>query len=73
MTPDPAAPAGDGTRDERVSTLVGDRLCIRCGFNLCGQPVLRERHYRMLIARCPECSTVAGGRTGGRRWRRRSG
>ncbi len=65
MRPDPVGhtglptPAGDGPRDERVSTLVGDRVCVGCGFNLCGQPVLRERHYRMLIARCPECSTVA--------------
>jgi hypothetical protein len=43
----------------RISTVVGDRLCIRCGFNLCGQTVLREPHYSMLIVRCPECSTVA--------------
>lgn len=45
--------------DERVSTLVGDRLCIGCGFNFAGQPVVREPHYRMLIVRCPECGTVA--------------
>jgi hypothetical protein len=42
-----------------VSILVGDRLCIQCGYNLVGQPVLREPHYQMLIARCPECGTVA--------------
>jgi hypothetical protein len=45
--------------EERVSILVGDRLCITCGYNLTGQNVLREPHYRMLIVRCPECATVA--------------
>ncbi|MCW5767408.1 MAG: hypothetical protein KIT19_01890 [Phycisphaeraceae bacterium] len=45
--------------DERVSVLVGDRLCVSCGFNLAGQSVVREPHYRMLIVRCPECATAA--------------
>lgn len=45
--------------EERVSVLVGDRLCHKCGYNLTGQNVLREPHYRMLIVRCPECATVA--------------
>ena len=45
--------------DVRVSTLIGDRLCIKCGYNLIGQPILRESHYDMLIVRCPECATVA--------------
>lgn len=45
--------------EQRISTLVGDRLCIKCGYNLTGQPVLREPHYEMLIVRCPECGTVA--------------
>ncbi len=45
--------------DERVSELVGDRLCTGCGYNLTGQPVVREAHYQMLIVRCPECGTVA--------------
>jgi hypothetical protein len=45
--------------EQRVSNLVGDRLCITCGYNLIGQPVLREPHYQMLIVRCPECATVA--------------
>lgn len=44
---------------KRVSTLVGDRLCVGCGYNLTGQPVVREDHYQMLIVRCPECGTVA--------------
>ncbi len=46
-------------REERVSALVGDRLCTKCGYNLTGQPVVREPHYRMLIVRCSECATVA--------------
>lgn len=45
--------------ETRISTLVGDRLCIACGYNLVGQPILRESHYDMLIVRCPECATVA--------------
>lgn len=49
-----AAPA-----EQRVSEIRGDRLCERCGFNLCGQMVLREGHYGLLIARCPECGQVA--------------
>lgn len=44
---------------ERISLLQGDRLCIRCGFNLTGQTVIREPHYRMLMVVCPECSTPA--------------
>lgn len=54
-----AAPAGAGGREVRISTIVGDRLCIRCGFNLTGQTVIREPHYGMLIVRCPECSAAA--------------
>jgi hypothetical protein len=45
--------------DVRISTLIGDRLCIKCGYNLVGQPIMRETHYDMLILRCPECATVA--------------
>ncbi|MGV6813619.1 MAG: hypothetical protein ACWA5W_01265 [Phycisphaerales bacterium] len=36
-----------------------DRACIGCGFNLFGQPVTKEAHYGLAIARCPECGTVA--------------
>jgi hypothetical protein len=46
--------------EQRVSTLIGERLCTHCGYNLTGQPVLREPHYRMLIVRCPECGGAAG-------------
>lgn len=58
--PPQSSRAGDAASTEpRVSTLVGDRLCIKCGYNLTGQPVKREAHYDMLIVRCPECATVA--------------
>lgn len=54
-TPQSSAAMGE----QRVSTLIGDRLCVRCGYNLTGQAILRELHYQMLIVRCPECATVA--------------
>lgn len=45
--------------EERVSTLLADRPCARCTFNLVGQSIVREHHYGMLVVRCPECGTVA--------------
>lgn len=45
--------------EQRVSQLEGDRACIRCGFNLSGQSVIREDKYGLLIVRCPECGTAA--------------
>lgn len=51
-----AAAGGDGVR---VATVTVDRPCSKCGFNLVGQPIIRERHYGLFIARCPECGTVA--------------
>lgn len=42
-----------------VSTILGDRLCVKCAYNLRGQPVLQEPHYGLLLARCPECNTPA--------------
>jgi hypothetical protein len=53
----PAAPSENAPR--RIGTLEGDRLCARCGYNLTGQPIFREAHYELLIARCPECGAVA--------------
>jgi hypothetical protein len=44
---------------ETLGVISGDRLCVRCGFSLHGQRVVREPHYRMLCVRCPECSEVA--------------
>ena len=46
-------------REQRVSVIVGDRLCVHCGYNLTGQNIYREPYYELLIARCPECGSVA--------------
>ena len=54
-SPGPAASA----KPRRVGVLLGDRLCIKCGFNLHGQTIAREEHYDMLAVRCPECFTIA--------------
>ncbi len=54
-----SARSTNAQHEQRVSVLVGDRLCINCGYNLTGQAVLREPHYQMLIVRCPECATIA--------------
>jgi hypothetical protein len=45
--------------EQRLSTIVGHRLCACCGFSLTGQTIVREPHYGMLMARCPECGAVA--------------
>ena len=45
--------------EPRISELVGDRLCAKCCFNLAGQTIVRERHYGLLMVRCPECGTPA--------------
>lgn len=50
LTPDQGTPA---------STILADRACIGCGFNLYGQTVTKESHYGLAVARCPECGTVA--------------
>ncbi len=42
-----------------ISTIMGDRLCVKCAYNLRGQPVFKEEHYGLYIARCPECGTPA--------------
>ncbi len=48
-----------GTEEARIGELVGDRPCAKCHFNLAGQTIVRERHYGMLMVRCPECGTPA--------------
>lgn len=40
----------------QVST---DRPCASCGFNLFGQMLHREPVYKLVVARCPECGTIA--------------
>jgi len=64
MTDPPATDETGASRarpigEQRVSVLLGDRLCVTCGFNLHGQTIVREPHYGMLAVRCPECSTLA--------------
>jgi hypothetical protein len=54
-----APPNGESGVEVRISTVVGDRLCVGCGFNLYGQPILREPRYQMHIVRCPECARIA--------------
>lgn len=54
----PVRTAGAGG-EERVGTILADRLCTKCFYNLSGQPVVRARPYDLLVARCPECGTVA--------------
>ena len=41
-----------------VSTVLGDRVCSGCGFNLHGRPIEREPIYELLAVRCPQCGTV---------------
>ncbi|MFN0010794.1 MAG: hypothetical protein ACKVS8_04025 [Phycisphaerales bacterium] len=55
----PHDPRFASAREERLGELCGDRLCVKCQFNLTGQLIVREPHYGMVIVRCPECSTVA--------------
>lgn len=56
----PAPPANTSAPAEtRIDVLKGDRCCAGCGFNLHGQYIVREPHYRMLIVRCPECGVAA--------------
>lgn len=45
--------------DRPVSLIEGDRLCVTCAYNLRGQPVYKEAHYGLYLARCPECATPA--------------
>ena len=58
---EPATPSNARAEatEHRVSVLVGDRLCVSCGFNLHGQHVVREPRYGMLMVRCSECGTIA--------------
>ena len=57
---EPSVTETEITVASHCSFVTGDRLCIRCGYNLIGQSILREPHYNLLIARCPECGAAAG-------------
>lgn len=52
----PAPPPADTPTPHTIRT---DRPCARCGFNLFGQPIIREPHYQLIAARCPECGQLA--------------
>ena len=49
----------EGPRPSQLGVIATDRPCASCGFNLHGQVIEREPHYRLVVARCPECGTVA--------------
>lgn len=57
QTPDAAE--SQRFHDERLGTVLSDRVCVKCFFNLAGQPIVRERIYGLVAARCPECGTIA--------------
>lgn len=50
--------SGSG-EEQRIDVLTGDRCCVKCGFNLFGQSIVREKHYGLLMVRCPECGQAA--------------
>lgn len=56
-----AALADTSAPDESaiLGQVLGDRACVACGFNLHGQPVVRDPHYGLVMARCPECGVPA--------------
>ena len=62
----PTEPNGEHSQDSpsRAEVATGhqirtDRPCARCGFNLFGQTIVREPHYGLIAARCPECGQLA--------------
>lgn len=63
ITPDGVPTGRSPTPSTRAAETLGhiqaDRPCVRCGFNLFGQPIARDPHYQLPIARCPECGQVA--------------
>jgi len=42
-----------------VGQITADRLCTHCGYNLVGQPIVRESKYGLLVTRCSECGTYS--------------
>lgn len=63
MTLDPDSIVTDANTPDATSKVLsrieGVRPCIRCGHDLHGQPIRREKSLGLLIAVCPECGTVA--------------
>lgn len=54
MTDDRAVPIDVPTGQ----VLVADRLCLGCGFNLAGRPIVTEPRHGLRIVRCPHCPRV---------------
>ena len=60
MTDDTTAPVPAAGLDVPTGHEIRtDRPCARCGFNLFGQTIVREAHYGLIAARCPECGQLA--------------
>lgn len=55
----PATIAAEADPEVAVGRLEGVRPCLQCGHDLHGQVIVRETTYGLLIARCPECGSVA--------------
>lgn len=53
------APTTPVPAPERIGVLTGSRACHVCHFNLSGQPIIREPHYKLTTVQCPECGTMA--------------
>lgn len=51
--------SNETNQQARISTIGGDRLCTRCGFNLFGQPVQKDAGTGLMVSRCPECGAAA--------------
>ncbi len=56
----PVAPSAK----ERAVQLETDAFCVECGYNLHGQPVVRDERLNLLVARCPECGQFHPAGTG---------
>lgn len=50
------APTSDSTI---IDILHGDRVCVKCKYNLIGQPIRRHTELDLLAVQCPECGTYA--------------
>ena len=55
----PATASKSSSSEMTVGRIDGVRPCLHCGHDLHGQAIVREAAYGLLIARCPECGTVA--------------
>jgi len=56
-TPDPIDRRDRSAPPAGPPLITGDRVCLACGYNLIGRPVVREPHHGLLVVQCPECGT----------------